>query len=97
MKYYFETPDSELCYNKDYFIELMKERDINEMEVFPAHIITGESFFWCSEYQETGETGESCGRQCEKYKPRNGKNGRCRYHSSTYEPIDKPIILRLKK
>lgn len=95
MKYYFEKGDSEMCYTKEHFIDLMEERGITEMEVFPAKMVVGEKMFYCSEYGEIGESGESCGVLCGGYKPRNGKNGRCRHHSNTYEPTDKPIILKL--
>ena len=94
MKYYFENQDSELCYSKKYFMDLMEERGINEIEIFPAKILFGTGYFYCEEIGETGESGEGCGRFCEFYKPRNGKNGRCRHHSNTYEPHDKSIKLK---
>jgi len=94
-KYYFENQDSELCYTKDHFIEEMKDRGISGMEVYPAKITFGTGYFYCQEYAEVGESGESCGKFCEFYKPRNGKNGRCKHHSNCYEPSDEPIKLNL--
>ena len=93
MKYYFEKDDYEMCYTKDRFIELMEERGTTEIEIYPAKMVVGERMFYCQEYGYVGESGEGCGRFCDSYKPRNGKNGRCRHHSNTYEPTDKPIKL----
>lgn len=100
MKYYFEkigkTDYSELCYPRSHYIELMKERDITEIEVYPAKIVYGEDYFWCHAISEPGMKGESCGKFCPDYKPRNGKNGRCVHHGHCYEPADKSIIIKLK-
>lgn len=39
-------------------------------------------------------SGEGCGKECSYYKPRNGKNGRCRFSRNCYEPDYKnPMIL----
>lgn len=94
MKYYFENLDSENCYSLDYFKEKMAEEEITEMQVFPAKMVKGKEYFWCDEYFEVGITKESCGKSCEGYTPRNGKNGRCKYHKNTCEPSDEPIIIR---
>jgi hypothetical protein len=97
MKYYFKNRDSENCYTKDYFIEEMKERGVTEIEVYPAVIMIGEPFFWCSVISECFEKGEnSCGKfNCNHYKPRNGKNGICRFYRNCYEVSEKSIILKL--
>lgn len=96
MKYYFENIGSERCYTKDYFVELMKEIGIKEMQVYPAKIITGGSLAWCFEADKPIETGRACGcgKECEFYKPRNGKNGRCRFSKNCYEPEEKPILIK---
>lgn len=97
MKYYFLNKDSEMCYTKDHFIDLMKDNDLTEIEVYPAKMVKGESYSWCTELQDAIETGRGdCGRSCDDYKPRNGKNGRCRFSKNCYEPDEKPIILKLK-
>lgn len=99
MKYYFENADGDgLCYTKDHFIDMMEERGITEMEVYPAIIETGTGFFYCQEHGETGESGEgSCGKSCDFYKPRNGKNGRCKHHTNCYTVADELVILKFKK
>ena len=96
MKYYFEKGDCELCYTKQHFMEVMEERGITEIEVFPAIIEYGTDYFYCQEHGESGMSGEGCGKFCDFYKPRNGKNGRCRHHSNCYTPADKSVILKLK-
>lgn len=103
MKYYFEksavlADDETGAYTKDYFIERMKEEGLTEIEVFPAIMMKGEDFGWCSEFGDAIEVRSGdCGRFCEHYNPRNGKNGRCRHSKNCYEPADKSIIIKLKQ
>jgi hypothetical protein len=95
-KFYFREDIDECCFTKKQIIEDMKEECISELKIFEAMRVTGESYFWCSINQEVGEKGEGCGRLCKQYKPRNGKNGRCRYSSYCYEHTDKSQILKSK-
>ncbi|MBP9790723.1 MAG: hypothetical protein KBD57_09305 [Bacteroidia bacterium] len=96
MKYYFETEDAEMCYPESYFQDNMKELDLTEMEVFKAKIKFGTDYFWCNEFFEVGEVGESCGKQCSDYKPNNGKNGRCKHYRFLYENTGEKVTLKLK-
>jgi hypothetical protein len=96
MKYYFEYPDSENCYAEDFFKDEMRENGITEMVLYPAKMVKRESYFYCNEFSEVGEVGESCGNLCGKYEPRNGKNGRCRHHRNCYEPSETPITIKVK-
>ena len=93
-KYYFGD-DEERCYTLDYFLEQLD--DVNpEIIVWPAVIMTGHDFFYCQEFGGVGEVGEGCGKDCNKYQPRNGKNGRCRHSANCYEAdYTKPKILKL--
>ena len=96
-KYYFENPESENCFTIDYFYELMEDNDLSEMQIYPAKMVKSEGYFWCNEFDEIGETGESCGKlNCDKYVPRNGKNGRCKQHRNCYEPSEISIKITLK-
>jgi len=92
-KLYFPKDNPEYCNTLDYFRDEMKENGINRMELVRAKMVTGESYFFCSFHGEVGEVGEGCGKQCSKYKPRNGKNGRCIHSKNTYEPTDEIKIL----
>lgn len=96
MKYYFEHIDSEACFDISYFREMLEENQLSEMTLHVAKIVKSDGYFFCDEYKEVGETGESCGKQCELYSPRNGKNGRCRHHKNCYEPSDETITIKLK-
>lgn len=92
-KYYFQK-DDENCYNLVYHIQYMRENYIEQMEVFEAKAEYGTGYFFCLHYQEIGESGESCGKVCDHYSPRNGKNGRCKHHGNVYEQTDKVKLLR---
>jgi hypothetical protein len=92
-KYYFSIDNEENCYPLKYWKEYKEENELKKLELIEAKIETGESYFWCTFYQTTGEVGEGCGIQCEEYKPRNGKNGRCRFSNNCYEQTDKKIII----
>ena len=97
MKYYFENIDSERCYSIDYFYEQLNDNELTEMRIYPAKIIYGEFVAWCTKYNDAIETQRGdCGRICEDYKPRNGKNGRCKFSNNCYEPSDKPILITIK-
>lgn len=95
-KFYFRQDDDERCYLKKSIIEDMKENGIKELKIFEAKRDLNTDYFWCTYYLEVGEVSEDCGRLCPAYEPRNGKNGRCRYSGSCYEPTEKFIILKLK-
>jgi hypothetical protein len=79
----------------DYHLEYMKDNEINEMVVFEARRETGTGYFYCREYMEVGEVGESCGKFCAHYKPLNGKNGRCKHYGYVYEQTEKSKLLKL--
>jgi hypothetical protein len=97
MKYYFQNEDSEQCFTKDYFLEYMADNDLKEMQVFPVRMIKGSEYSYCMEFQDAGETKEMCGKlNCDKYTPRNGKNGRCKYNRNCYEPVDDAITIKIK-
>ena len=94
-KYYFSELCEERCYTIDAIIEDMEEQGIKEVKAFEARTTHGEGYFYCAEYRDIGEVGESCGRICDKYTPNNGRNGRCKHYRHCYEPTDKWIILKI--
>lgn len=77
-KFYFETEHSEWCYHLDYF----KAMGLDEMELFEAIPERIAGIGWCKEFQEVVETG-GCGKVCDSYNPKNGKNGICLHKKST--------------
>lgn len=87
---------SEMCYTKDHFFDLMKEQGITEMKVIGTSPERNTGMFWCAYFWEIGEVGESCGHACEKYKPRNGKNGICSHYRVPMGE-DKEVTLKLPK
>lgn len=94
MKLYFSEYE-DLAYDISYWKQQMKINIIQEMRLFEAEIDYNTGYFWCEMFHEIGESGEGCGKMCEKYKPRNGKNGRCKFHKNTYSQTDKIKILKL--
>lgn len=95
-KYYFQEND-ENCYTLKYHKEYMKENDLKEMKVFKAVIEKGTGYFFCKIFESVGESGtgwfdSDCGKMCEHYKPRNGKNGRCRFSAGVYEEGEMKIL-----
>ena len=82
-KFYFQDSDSEMCYNEDYFQDIIHMNGMEEMEVFEAiPAIIGGGVFWCKEHLFcSDDSRDTCGRHnCDQYDPRNGKNGRCKHH-----------------
>lgn len=90
-KFYFNSYD-ENCYTLAYFKEYMKENGIKETQVFEAVADKGSPYFYCNEFSEIGEVGQGCGKICESYKPRNGKNGRCVHSGHVYDQGKSKII-----
>lgn len=95
-KLYFSGIDDG-CQTLKYLKWAMENEGIKEIEVIEAKIEKGTGYFYCTYFEETGEVGESCGKVCEKYEPRNHKNGRCRFSANCYEPTDKRKIIRIKE
>jgi len=93
-KLYFLADNPDYCNTLAYYREEMKENGIKSIRLARAKMMVGEQYFFCSFHGEVGEVGEGCGKHwCGKYKPRNGKNGRCVYSKNTYEPTDEIKIL----
>lgn len=96
-KYYFDASlnEPESCYTLEYFRQHMRDNDIKEMMLIEARPSYGTGWFYCTEYQEPGEVGEGCGKECKAYKPRNGKNGRCVHSHHLYEPSNIKRVLTI--
>jgi hypothetical protein len=95
--FYFESNNSEICYSEDYFQDLMNFEGWSEMDVVEAIPERIPGVFWCNVHCFCGEnTAHTCGRQCREYKPRNGKNGRCRHHSVNLFTHGNPVTLKRK-
>ncbi len=94
-KYYFENEDAEICYNKEHFDDMMRETGNLSIRVFGALRENFGDVFWCSFYGESGTKGESCGKICKEYKPRNKVSGCCSHVGQLYSHGDL-ITLALK-
>lgn len=94
-KKYFRNEDDELCYPLSSHYDYMRDNDLKTLKVFEAKQDIDSGFFYCTVHFEVGTVGEGCGKMCEKYQPRNGKNGRCKFSSHTYEATDVVKILTL--
>lgn len=91
MKKYFSHNSQDECFGIDYYIDEMKEFDIEEMIVIEAVIDRSKDYFFCTEYMECGTIGE-CGKYCKGYSPRNGKSGCCKHRGYCYEHGDEFIL-----
>ena len=96
-KKYFRKGDDDCCYELPYHYDYMKEKNLKELELIEASREISTGMFWCNELQEIGNTNNgSCGKMCDEYKPRNGKNGLCKHWRHPYSYTDKNKILKLK-
>jgi len=93
-KYYFESSDSEICYSKDHFDDVMRYDKVTELEVYEALPEKLKGIFWCTCHAFCGDDSkETCGKQCKQYAPRNGKNGCCKsYTTKLFTHGDKVTI-----
>ena len=86
IKYYFCDIHEESCWQLEHYADMMNEENFDEIILTEAVMVTGQGFYFCSEFGEIGESGDgNCGVICDSYKPRNGKNGRCVHSNNTYE------------
>lgn len=96
-KFYFETKHDEICYTESYFIDKMKDRGIQEIEVIKASPIKINGVFWCKHEGFMGDGSDQyCGNQCNAYTPRNGKSGCCKYYTTVLYEQGEKTILKLK-
>ena len=98
-KFYFESIEHDVCHTEEYFQDLMMFGCATEVEVIEAILdLTGGGVFWCKVYSFCGDdTSDSCGKQCEEYKPKNGKNGCCKHHTSWLFLHGDKVTLKYKK
>ena len=94
-KLYFRK-DSEMCYDLATIKDEMRSDGISEETVTEAEIERGTGMFWCNEFFEIGDSSEgTCGRTCDGYKPRNGKNGICVHHRNPYCHTDREKVVKV--
>lgn len=94
-KLYFSDFDEEKAYDLDHIIEEMKERELTECKVAIAIKDTDKNYFFCRADQEVcikPPEGNPCGKECRFYKPRNGKNGCCKFRGFYYMPGEEFIL-----
>lgn len=89
--YCFTGEEDEICFKEEYFIDIMKREGLTQMKLILAERQIGSDYFYCKKNQQCGEKGE-CGKQCEDYAPRNGKNGCCKHNRNIYVPVDDVIL-----
>jgi hypothetical protein len=91
-KYYFPDFDEETAYTKEYIVDEMKRSGLTECDVSIAIKDTDKYYFFCRAFGEAGTNGlskeESCGRECCRYEPRNGRSGCCRHKVYCLTPGD---------
>jgi len=88
-KLYFSNSIHEgmFCHTKNDILEEMWDRGLNELIVYEAIRELHTPYFFCKHYNEIGLTIEGeigCGKECEGYKPRNGKSGCCQHRGFCY-------------
>lgn len=95
-KMYFKKGAEDICYTLSHWKDYIAENKLNQIELLEAERETDTGYFFCKEYGEVGSVNEGCGKLCEKYKPNNGKNGRCRNYGYCYVPTTKLKIIKNK-
>lgn len=88
-KHYFaEKIEEEMCYTLAYLLREMNEQGLTEITVSEAKREVGSDYYYCKVDGEAGSKQDSeCGKLCQHYKPRNGKNGCCKNRGFLYEPF----------
>lgn len=90
--------DSEKAYLKSDIIKEMEENKISNIHVFLATRDNSMDAFYCKKDHEIFDVYDdnskcnTCGKNCYKYTPKNGKNGCCKYRRSLYIPSTEYIL-----
>lgn len=91
--YFSELDGMEFANTIDEWRDRMKFHNIEIMEIYRARADRSSGYFWCKEYSEVGESKESCGKQCPRYTPRNGKSGICKHNGPCYLPYKSEKVI----
>lgn len=88
---YFETLESEICYDIDYFI---RKSTTDTMQLYEAIPVNIGGVSWCRDLSLIIQSGD-CGRHCKSYDPKNGKSGMCKFKSNTTYEHGKLVTIKL--
>ena len=85
---------SELIHDKAYWLEQAKESGQElTLELYLPDSSKSQWFFCGDLLEVICACGDSCGKHCGGYSPRNGKSGCCRYRRKCYYPTGQPFKL----
>jgi len=74
----------------------MKERGLIEAVLTEAKLMKANGeYLFCLDVSDWSESG-NCGRICDGYAPRNGKNGICKHYRQGYEPTGITRTIKIK-
>lgn len=90
---YYIGEDSELYYHLECFLNEMKENKIDKIQVEETIIDHNNRYRWCNKNDIIIENDAGCcGKDCEYYNPKNGKNGCCIHLTYCYNYGDKYVL-----
>lgn len=84
MKKLYSNNARDGLYTLDSWKQFLRANKLKSLTLRENIIDKCTDYFYCTEFDEVGESG-NCGKKCDKYKPRNGKNGVCMHHRRCYE------------
>jgi len=97
---FYRTESGEKYYTLNKHVDDMREHELDELTLHEAEREIDGQYMWCSlhngeierkRYNHYADTG--CGKDCEDYKPRNGRSGIC--HHLTHCSEETGRIFRL--
>ncbi len=93
-KYYFKNADDEHCRPLEFHLEIAKDEELNEIELFEAEKEIVEGMFFCKAVEEQTEEGY-CGKKCDEYSPKNGKTGMCKFKQKHFYSPSKKVTFKV--
>jgi hypothetical protein len=93
--YFCDHFDDVFALPKSEILKLMDLEGLESVDAYESTRETGTDYFYCKHFREVGMRSPKhvdCGLSCEAYKPRNVKNGCCKYRGYCYEKGEKVII-----
>lgn len=92
---YFKDEESEICYGRKHWENIMEQQDVTELELREAIKSDIPGVFWCKKQEFSSDKSEfHCGKQCSDYVPKNGVSGCCVHYSTVLYECGEKIILK---
>lgn len=97
-KLYVTSEMDERCYPLSWHLKGARDEGDATITLLECQPVKEPGIGWCYQYETHIEkSDQACGRECDKYAPRNGRTGICKHYTpTTYEPNGVKVVFDVK-